>query len=692
MSLQPAPPTTTPTARLVFILHGSDTSAQAEVCARLEGGGFTLQTVTLDDVSSKDPEVAVVATASAALVTHLFSKQLRIEASADRVPTEADALRIALDFASSAVFFGGLGVLVGANRERANKCLDDKWKWVGGDGVVKEVVVLDNHDFENTWMHSWDDKWILDTKDLTVVQQHMGERVAFYFAFLNFYLQALVPLSAIGFVVYFLFPDYSYTYAFILSVWSIFFIAGWKRQEFDRDRPQFVPDRVDVDPITGEPVPFFPFYKRWFVHAAYTMPMILIFTIAVFLISMVILTAEIFTTQVYTGPNKMLVSLIPVIIYVLSLPLLQLLYTQLSKYITDLENSQSVNDNDASYARKTFIITCLLTQLSLLLTGVLYIPLSDLLVPYVNPYLETYGVADHIVGLNATQTRNLLSPFSLQEKVLTYSITNQIVNQAVAVLLPAVLAWWSTRAVSAAEKKELLENQREEAEKIHQAAETHDETTPLIPLDQVVLTEQEQLKIDIERAISLPVYEMFDEYNELANQYSLLVMFSVAWPMCALFCALNNFADLRTHAFKVCKTVRRPLPIRSNSIAPWTDIFQLFTVIGTVTTTLLCLLYHNWNPTVLASQQTLPHISYYFIVLVIVEHAQFIVQWLVEIGMDVTWGDLKALAEKRRKAERALLGGVRVGLQGGVAKVMETHENVMDKFKDFLKGGKRKEE
>ncbi|KAJ3011945.1 UNVERIFIED_CONTAM: hypothetical protein HDU68_001447 [Siphonaria sp. JEL0065] len=707
---------------VVVVLKGTDLTAHETVAKRLASSGLEVHPLSLGDLNDsttkdKDKKAALIVSAPAPLLTTLKQRQEAHEGAAHvGALTEADQLRLVHGFVTTARYFHGAGILVSEDLHRANAPIkNEDLFWVGGSDVVEAVLVLHDKDFEKNWLSSWSDKWVLDTKDISQIREHMGEQVGFYFAFIQFYLQALAPLAIFGIFAYLVLPAYSYTYTVVLSLWGVAFIVGWKRQQtyladlwgstasdrVDTERPEFIPERLDIDPDTSEPIPFYPFWKRWIIHAFYTVPIIITFGTAVTIVSFVIVLAEIFTAEVYNGPDKWLVKLLPIVIYVLCLPLLQALYMKLSQWITNLENSQSVDSHEASLSRKSFIITCLLTQLSLFLTGIVYIPISDLLQPYVNPVLEQYGVAHHVVGLNATETRNLLSPDSLQSKVISFSITNQIVNQVIQVLVPTVLAWWSTRAIQKVEEQEIAEEKKEAAEEAAandtttnppKAVKLHAISAALTEVDSI-LPAEEQTRLAIEKAISLPAFDQYDLYADLANQFALLMMFSASWPLVPLFCFLNNFLDLRTHAFKLCRTVRRPVPHRTNSIKPWTSIFSSFSVLGTLTTVLLTLLYKNWDTETPAHLQSFPKLATYFIILVVVEHLQFLTSWIVGVGMSVVWGDLKVLGERKRSFERKVEAAVKQGVHGVTEKYGDKVESVLEKLKVALgRGGKKKEE
>ncbi|KAI8609033.1 calcium-activated chloride channel-domain-containing protein, partial [Chytriomyces sp. MP71] len=492
------------------------------------------------------------------------------------------------------------------------------------------------------WLKAWAKNWALGTKDLNHVREHMGEQIAYYFAFLHFYLQALIPIAIIGVAAYFFLDDYSTSYSLLLCMWSITFIVAWKRQQaslaeswgvvgtskVDRDRPEFVPESYVVDPVSGETVGHYPIWKRLFVHAFATGPLIVLFVFLIAIVTMAILTVEVYTTAVYDGPYKQFVALTPVLLYVLSLPLISTLYFQLSKYLTDLENNETKDSYTTSLTRKSFILTCLLTQLSLLLVGLLYIPLSDLIMQetVLLPLFRKWSS----MHLHLEAGRNLLTPAFLQERVLYFSVTAQVVNQLVEVLLPVVLAWVQA----------------------HILIQDPSKPTAAEPIQSTRETEVAALAKEIEDALAMPVYDMYDDYAELANQFGILVMFSASWPLVGLACLINNFTELRTDAFKICKTVRRPIPDRTESIAPWSQMFAILSLLGTATTALLTALYSNWDPAKLASEQTLPQLGFLVLLLIAVEHTHVALSFLVSVGMDVVWGDMRALKERREKYTR----------------------------------------
>lgn len=65
-----------------------------------------------------------------------------------------------------------------------------------------------------------------------------------------------------------------------------------------------------------------------------------------------------------------------------------------------------------------------------------------------------------------------------------------------------------------------------------------------------------------------------DDYNvnvdlrEMCMQFGYLTTFSVVWPLTPLCFLINNWVELRSDAVKICFEMRRPIPLRSDTIGP----------------------------------------------------------------------------------------------------------------------------
>jgi len=114
--------------------------------------------------------------------------------------------------------------------------------------AVVAVYPLHDHAFNRRWLRRWASKWRLTDADLTTVRDHYGEEIAFYFAFLNYYIAWLVPATAVGLAVYWMAGAYSMTHAVANIVWSTLFLVYWKRREREVEMAETARTRVSARP------------------------------------------------------------------------------------------------------------------------------------------------------------------------------------------------------------------------------------------------------------------------------------------------------------------------------------------------------------------------------------------------------------------------------------------------------------
>ena len=101
-------------------------------------------------------------------------------------------------------------------------------------------------------------------------------QVAFYYAFIQCYSIFLIAPTACGILTWLFSGPYSPSFAIFVCLWGILFVEYWKREEIDLsirwdvrgvgelkvNRPQYVWEREETDPVTGEVKRIFPTHKR----------------------------------------------------------------------------------------------------------------------------------------------------------------------------------------------------------------------------------------------------------------------------------------------------------------------------------------------------------------------------------------------------------------------------------------------
>jgi anoctamin-10 len=141
-------------------------------------------------------------------------------------------------------------------------------------------------------------------------------QVAFYFAFTQTYIIALIFPAITGFLAWFCLPQYSLTYAIMTTLWCTIFLEYWKIKELDLSirwktqrvgsvkltRPQFKYEKIIVDD-TGRTKHYYPRWKQ-IARQMLQIPFVLIALITLGALIVLVFTVEVFISEAYNGPYK----------------------------------------------------------------------------------------------------------------------------------------------------------------------------------------------------------------------------------------------------------------------------------------------------------------------------------------------------------------------------------------------------
>jgi hypothetical protein len=213
-----------------------------------------------------------------------------------------------------------------AERLRLVYLLITKPRNEGGAGItpksgaweaVESIFALHDHTFNKAWIKDLTLKTFLDTKDLTEIRNRFGEKIAFYFSFLQSYFLALTFPAVFGFSSWVLLGSYSPFYAIVNALWCVGFTEYWRKQEMDlavqwgvrgvskiqRKRAAFRHEGEIKDPVTGEEVKIYSPFKR----LSWQLLQVPFAIAAAAILGSLIATCfgiEIFISEVYDGPFK----------------------------------------------------------------------------------------------------------------------------------------------------------------------------------------------------------------------------------------------------------------------------------------------------------------------------------------------------------------------------------------------------
>ncbi|KAJ1921299.1 hypothetical protein IWQ60_006795 [Tieghemiomyces parasiticus] len=271
--------------------------------------------------------------------------------------------------------------------------------------AIETIYPLHNKRFTRNWIKTWSLKWLIDQRDLSAIRDHLGEKVALYFAFLQFYFLWLLPPALAGTLAYLWGAAYSAPVALFVLGWSIAFTEVWARRQVDiathwgthqlsavdEVQPKFVPEAIVTDPVTGERTPYFSPAKLWLRRAA-TAPLMLVAALLLALVIGFLFAVQTLADEHYTGPGQAYMTYLPAVLYAVLMGHVSSVYQQLARRLNDYENHRTVSQYEYNLSQKIFVLSFLVNYLSQFLVAWVYIPFrAD-----INHHLMTWSA--HLLG------------------------------------------------------------------------------------------------------------------------------------------------------------------------------------------------------------------------------------------------------------------------------------------------------
>lgn len=486
--------------------------------------------------------------------------------------TQAERLRTIYGIITHPRSEGGAGVTPG------------KGKWE----AVESVFALHDHTYNKEWIRKWSTQYLLKAEDLDDIRNRFGEKIAYYFAFTQSYFMFLTVPAAFGLFTWLVLGHFSPWYAVVASLWSVVFVEWWAHQEYDlaarwgvrrvgnidNKRHDFQHKHEAVDPVTGETMYIFPARDR-IMRQMLQIPFGIV---AVLMLGSLITTCfaiEIFINEVYSGPGKSYLTFLPTVILCTAMPFLSGMLTKAAMALTDYENYETEAQYERSLTSKTFVLNFITSYLPLCLTAFIYVPFGSVLVPYLDVFALAFKPAGkYDKDIKAANDPSLfeINPQRLRKQVIYFTVTAQIVNFAMEVVVPYL-------------KREGLikfkEMQSKRSGKDNQAITADDPP------------EETDFLARVRNEAELDVYDVYDDLREMVVQFGYLALFSVVWPLVPVSFFINNWIELRSDAVKICIEMRRPTPWRAETIGPWLNALAFLSWFGSITMAALTYMFSN---------------------------------------------------------------------------------------------------
>ncbi|KFY18931.1 hypothetical protein V493_08249 [Pseudogymnoascus sp. VKM F-4281 (FW-2241)] len=488
----------------------------------------------------------------------------------DEPITEAERLRLVYLLITKSLSEGGAGIT------------PKRGEWVN----VESIFALHDQQFNKKWITEWATKSFLDIDDLTVIRDRFGEKIAFYFAFLQSYFMFLFFPAAFGFSCWVLLGHYSPIYAIVNCLWCVVFVEYWRKQEVDLafrwnvtgigkiqlKRPEFRHEREFTDPVTGEKIKTYSPFKR-LARQALQIPFAIFAAAVLGSLICTCFSIEIFISEIYAGPFKTYLVFLPTIILTTVMPALSSILTGFATKLTDIENYETTDAYESAMIQKVFVLNFITSYLPVFLTAFVYVPFASVLVPYLDIFQLTVKPFAENEKQMATPTSGFeINPDRLKSQVISFTVTAQIVNLALEGILPYV-------------KRRVFRMVKEvQANSTKKSDRTQDHTVTDLPEEHDFLTR-------VRNEAELGVYDVSTDFREMVVQFGFLSLFSVVWPLTAVSFLVNNWIELRSDALKITLESQRPIPWRADSIGPWIDCLGFLAWFGSLTTAALVYLF-----------------------------------------------------------------------------------------------------
>ncbi|XP_053122082.1 anoctamin-10 isoform X1 [Hemicordylus capensis] len=410
------------------------------------------------------------------------------------------------------------------------------------NGILIQIFPLHDTEELKKLKHTWCGQVKVRYQPLDEIRCYFGETIAVYFAFLEYFTLALVPMAVIGIPYYFFdwedYDKYVMLAAFNL-LWSTIILEVWKRccavmayrwgtllmkRQFEEPRPGFH-GVLGINPVTGREEPVYSSFKRQLRIYLVSLPFVCLCLYLSLHIMMIYFNLE-HQAYLYHEENQSelssLMLYVPSIIYAVVIEILNRIYRYAAEFLTSWENHRLESSHQNHLVLKVLVFN------------------------FLNCFASLFYIAFVLFDMKL-----------LRQSLATLLITSQILNQFVEAVLPY---WLQKRRTKSVKKK----------------VKALDIDTDLSLLEQV----------NLEKGMDTYL-GTFDDYLELFLQFGYVSLFSCVYPLAAVFAVLNNITEIYSDALKMCSIFKRPFSEPTANIGVWQLAFQTMTVISVVTNCVL---------------------------------------------------------------------------------------------------------
>uniref|UniRef100_A0AAV1TX72 Anoctamin transmembrane domain-containing protein n=1 Tax=Peronospora matthiolae TaxID=2874970 RepID=A0AAV1TX72_9STRA len=431
------------------------------------------------------------------------------------------------------------------------------------------MFALHDADALHDLRHAWALHWTMLYQPLHKIRYYFGEKIALYFAWLEFYTKMLI-FPAIAGVITFVYIEARQAatgtneqgyiliaFAVFVVIWSSLFSELWRRknglldslwglsglQESFRYRPQFRGTK-SYHPVTdAEEVTFESKTKRRRAFVVSVLVVTLMVGIVVlalfglFVLKHWINSTDHLDKHHVSAEYRTTLTFGVTVANAIQILVLNMVYRNVARKLNDLENHRT----DAEY-ESYLIIKVFLFQFCNSFASFFYIA-----------FVKRMAEGSCLYKDDCMQ--------ELRDQLLTLFLIRIVVGNTTEVIVPYLkyrYQLFAERDAASTEEKVGHNNIEEQAK--------------LVPYES---------------------NEAFEDYNEMVIQYGFINLFVVAFPLTPLLALANNLLEVHVDAVKLCFVHRRPFPHPAKDIGVWFYILRFMTYIALGTNSALILWTSN---------------------------------------------------------------------------------------------------
>uniref|UniRef100_K3WDF2 Anoctamin transmembrane domain-containing protein n=1 Tax=Globisporangium ultimum (strain ATCC 200006 / CBS 805.95 / DAOM BR144) TaxID=431595 RepID=K3WDF2_GLOUD len=527
--------------------------------------------------------------------------------------------------------------------QRANITIRDPW--------IHDMFPMHDKQLTDKLISRWITSWrvldLVDRKILKLLRYNFGEKVSYYFAFFNYYNRALIPIAIIGVVLQFLHGVIpTATYMRILPfwgigvsvIWSFTFLKTWERanatMQFEWNKKlhvkqieyanKFFYGEKKVNSLTGELEVVYPAWRRLPKYLCVIVFMLFQTVIMLILVAIWVTIYEMLKakyTESHIFSTQWFLILLEGIVFGLFVDVIQwnMVVTKMGALFTHWENYRTEEQYERSLIRKLFLLDFLNYYTWFFsLAFVFVIPgFGDYLTNSLNrmmfgdamnccfgPYVDQHGTCIMCpLGPKDATCIECVGVFTfdrhhvdLSAMFVTPIVVTQLLNIALGVLMPKLVRMRREHAQESADAEAQKRVMETGSMKILGSLDYEDKKSSQFGNKssarylEYTASEIEVLNKKAREILFDSEQDSYDPYNDfhaMTVQYGFTVMFSILWPLMPFACFLINILKFRTDGYRLCKTLKRPIPRRANGIGAWKGILTVYAYIAVIVNVLL---------------------------------------------------------------------------------------------------------